>query len=104
MWQPKNDSLTIELHHDNAPRYYIDLERCKTCAEILDWIIQVSKKTWCTPDILSDLVLKLDYLLDIQANFCSSGFDKGLVEIPRILKETKAWREKIANTPIQMMN
>ena len=40
-------------------RYEIDLERCCTAADFLDWIYQVKGKNWCTPLMLSAVVFGL---------------------------------------------
>lgn len=36
--------------------YSIPLERCQTAGQCLDWIHQVSTKTWCTPDLYKDFI------------------------------------------------
>jgi len=52
--------------------YEIDLDRCKSAKEILDWIIQVQKKSWATDEIVSDLVLILNDIIDIQGHIVHS--------------------------------
>ncbi len=74
----KTNFLSIE---GKPPRgfpiaYSFDVSGKNTSAKLLDLIVQVSKKRWATDSILSDLVRKLDDLLDIQANVCSWGKDK----------------------------
>jgi hypothetical protein len=59
-------------------RYYVDLERCLTSAQMLDWIIQVAGKTWATADVLAGLVHALDEVLRPQARLCSLGSSKTL--------------------------
>ena len=73
LWAYQESNLTLNL--TVAPHYYIDLERCNSSAQILDWIIQVSKKPWATDEILSALVRALDGYLDIQGNISSMGVD-----------------------------
>jgi len=58
--------------------YYVDLERCLTSAEVLDWIMQVDGKRFATRDVLAGLVRALDWLLEPQATLCSFGGDKSL--------------------------
>lgn len=49
--------LTIDVDTGHAGYIYdVDLERCNTPAEVLDWIFQVKQKTWCTPEIIFDLL------------------------------------------------
>jgi hypothetical protein len=37
---------------------------------VLDWITQVSKKSWAKPRVTGDLVKLLDAILDLQGNYC----------------------------------
>lgn len=53
--------------------YEIDLEECTTSAQLLDWIFQISNKTWMTEKDRSDMLLALNDLLRPQANLCSFG-------------------------------
>lgn len=73
LWELKKRNLTLRLRQQ--PFYEIDLERCTSSAEVLDWIIQVSKKTWANDAILSGLVRRLDECLDLQGNVCGNGID-----------------------------
>lgn len=57
-------------------KYSIPLFRCDTCAQILDWILQVSHKSWLPPQGLAGLIYALDDLLHPQANLCSFGREK----------------------------
>lgn len=36
--------------------YDIDLKRCATASQCLDWIHQVNVKTWATPEIMKDFI------------------------------------------------
>ncbi len=67
----------IHVLRHTTERYEIDLERCRTSAEILDWISQVQKKGWATPQLVGDMVEALDDLLNFQANYCSWGAEQG---------------------------
>ena len=73
MWKFEKN-LTLNL--TEQPGYQIDLERCNSSAQILDWIIQVSKKTWAGNEIVGSLVKHLDRCLHIQGNICSCGSDQ----------------------------
>lgn len=42
--------------------YFIDYDLCKTPSELLDWVHQISGKTWCTADIIHDFVRAADKL------------------------------------------
>lgn len=55
------ENLTIQIDHENGGNiYYIDLEECKNSAQLLDWIFQIIEKTWCTPQIMFDILKCID--------------------------------------------
>lgn len=89
-WQLKLSNLTLE--QTCRPWYYIDLERCRTSAAVLDWICQVAGKQWATNDVLADLVRALDDLLQPQATMCSGGMgmapnrELGPIDVRKVLK------------------
>ena len=57
--------------------YWIDLGNARTSsAACLDWIFQVSQKTWMKPDDRSNLLLAIRDTVDPQANLCSWGIEK----------------------------
>ena len=71
-YNPKNQTLT----HTNG--YYVDLETMTDSAQVLDWIAQVAEKRWANEadkDALDagHLVIALNTLLRLQANYCGSG-------------------------------
>jgi hypothetical protein len=70
---------TLELVVNGAYPYHVDLERCNTAAQVLDWIMQVAGKTWCDGQLLHDLVECLDrafyerFGTDVQGGVCPWG-------------------------------
>lgn len=58
--------------------YEVDLERCLTCADTLDWIFQVNAKVWATPAVMAGLLNALHDVLQPQSNLCSFGEPKVL--------------------------
>jgi len=66
------DKETLVLRHKEI-LYEIYLDECKSSAQILDWIIQVSQKSWATDDDIGELVRALDDILNIQGHFCGGG-------------------------------
>jgi hypothetical protein len=51
------DENTIRLHiGPGSNAYQIDLDRCKTQRELLDWIFHLSGKTWCKGSVLTDFI------------------------------------------------
>jgi hypothetical protein len=41
-------------------QHEIDLNECTDAARMLDALLLLSRKTWCTPDILFDVVLCME--------------------------------------------
>ncbi|MBM2826472.1 MAG: hypothetical protein HW403_536 [Dehalococcoidia bacterium] len=74
-WRYNRDNLTLEFWRGQKLRYYVDLERCRNSAEILDWVAQVSDKSWASDADVGQLVRALNGLLHLQNNICSSGVD-----------------------------
>jgi len=68
-----NRTLNFNAYGAALHPYWLDLDRCRTCAEVLDRIAQVSGKSWCTPIVRSGLVVALDDVLLFQANLCGDG-------------------------------
>ena len=65
------------LWYTGRPYYEVDLERCRTSAEVLDWIVQVSHKIWASPAAVAQLVVALDMACDLQATRCGGGIEGG---------------------------
>lgn len=69
--------------------YYVDLAEMKDSANILDWIAQVSNKSWATPEDVGHLVRAVDELMDLQANVCSSGSDGKLFNVKELITKRR---------------
>ena len=65
--------------------YEIDLERCRTSAQVLDWIMQVASKIWATDAVIAGLVRALNDVLDPQATLCSFGQERGPLNVVGLL-------------------
>ena len=52
--------------------YNVHLNRTAHAEAVLDWVAQVSKKAWATRRVIADLVLALDAILNLQANYCDA--------------------------------
>ena len=79
-WQYDPKTKIMSIQGQPNPKsfeiaYGFDVSEKNTSARILDLILQISKKRWCSDVILSDLVRKLDGLLDLQRNVCPWGRD-----------------------------
>jgi hypothetical protein len=64
---------TRTIDHDDG--YQVDLDRCRTSAEVLDWIAQISHKSWGDPETVGNLVKAIDEVLCLQATVCPGGVD-----------------------------
>ncbi|HEY1277151.1 MAG TPA: hypothetical protein VGF25_19755 [Thermoleophilaceae bacterium] len=55
--------------------YEVDLERCRTAGEVLDWILQIAGKVWAEEDprVVTGLVHALDAVLGGQGALCPFG-------------------------------
>ena len=63
-------------YQPEARSYSVDLDKCRNSAEVLDWMLQVTHKTWMTPKGACDFVQAITDVLYPQGNICSGGTDK----------------------------
>lgn len=85
-WGPwRLNTRTVELVYETSThpriRYAVDLERCRTSAEMLDWIMQVSGKLWADDAVLAGLVHALNGLLNPQGNLCPGGSSRQMKRV-----------------------
>ena len=57
-------------------RYEVDLERCLTSSQVLDWVCQVARKGWADDATVAGLVRALGDVIDPQAQLCTWGSSK----------------------------
>ena len=69
------DAGSYVLNHNGVAGYWVDLEWCRSSAEVLDWIVQVSRKWWADSHDVAMLVAALDAVLRLQKNVCGLGVD-----------------------------
>lgn len=81
-WEYRAHNLTL-FHVEH--RYEIDLERCATSAQILDWIFQISSKDWGTEDVAT-LIQAFDDLLAPQRFICSVGRERGPIDVRAVIE------------------
>lgn len=93
-YEPSN--LTIQFHEDGRWVYEIDCEDLTTSARVLDWVAQLSRKTWMSDADLGRLVRLLDELLDLQASLCGFGEEHGPVKVAEIIPKVEAARQLAA--------
>ena len=79
-WKYNPNNLTLEIAKKGAGSksnpFYVNLEKCNTSAEILDWIFQIKNTQWCSDQDIADLLRAFDDLMDfVQSKVCSDGKD-----------------------------
>jgi len=50
-----NDAIWLRVYPGGNP-YEVDLDTCKTAAQLAFWIFQLSHKNWCTGEVLRDFL------------------------------------------------
>ena len=74
-----NRTILIHIHGPNSPTYEVELDRANSPSQILDWILQINSKRWCSPQIIKDFLDTLEYASQVtfnhclQASFCPFG-------------------------------
>jgi len=76
-------------------KYEIDLESISQSSGMLDWIFQVSGKTWATARVTKDLLNALDDIFHPQGNLCSGGLSGSTTQT--IANPTAFLRARIAS-------
>lgn len=61
-------------------RYEVDLEQCLNSAQVLDWIMQITKKGWADDATVAGLARAINDVLDPQAHLCSSGASSNITK------------------------
>jgi hypothetical protein len=75
-WRLSTRHWELTFSRDGA-RYGVDLERISdAAAEALDWIAQLSGKSWITPSDLGHLVRALDDIFHLQGTLCGCGVNE----------------------------
>jgi hypothetical protein len=75
VWQLEKSNWTL-VHTGEGSGYDVDLEDMNTTGQMLDWIFQVSEKSWATRQDIGDLVEALDDIFNPQQYLCSGGANK----------------------------
>jgi hypothetical protein len=68
-------------------QYEIDLDRCATSAQVLDWIFQIAQKTWATDLVLAALLHALNAVLHPQSTLSGCGHEHGPIDIAAVLPD-----------------
>ena len=70
LWRLEKLNWTL-VHTRNNGNYEIVLQDMTAAGPMLDWIFQVSAKTWATREDIGDLIEALDTIFHPQATLCS---------------------------------
>lgn len=92
-WVYNEETHTLDCKE--SPEYYVSLDECTTSAQVLDWIMQVTSKTWATDKILADLLRALVDLIHPQATLCSGGEELGPINTRAAVKNVSDLREVV---------
>lgn len=65
-WKYDAERKVLTLQRKSGHWYEINLESCRTKAEVIDWLIQLKDKTWMTSANLGNLVMALDDILKLR--------------------------------------
>jgi hypothetical protein len=77
----------VPLYVGYFGEYEIDLETIRHSAGMLDWVFQISKKSWATRAVTKDLLNALDSIFHPQANLCSNHCHKVIKNPKAFLKQ-----------------
>lgn len=85
IWRFNAETRALAYFNEQGWIYEVDLDRCTTSAQVLDWIAQVSQKRWATDQVLAALSRALDAVLDLQSTLCGCGQERGPIDVPAVL-------------------
>jgi hypothetical protein len=91
-WRFEPETRVLALYDEGRWIYEVDLERCRTSAGVLDWIMQVASKTWATDAVIAGLARGLKGLLNPQATLCSFGIERGPLDIASMFQSPTGGR------------
>ena len=69
------------------PKYEIDLARMDTTGDMLDWIFQVSMKSWATREDVGYLIEALNDIFNPQSTLCSGGSNGSINSVEYLKKK-----------------
>jgi hypothetical protein len=85
-WRWDRERASLRKLRQNDVFYTVPLFDMQTSADMLDWIFQLRQKTWVSDAEMGAIVFALDELLQPQAHLCTSGKERGPVDVCRILE------------------
>ena len=88
-WRYDAERLVLDLYDEERWIYEVDLERCRTSAQVLDWLAQVDTKQWATAAVVGALFQELNRLLDFQGTLCGLGQEHGPIDVRAVINRAK---------------
>jgi hypothetical protein len=77
-WQYDKPENVLAYIRDGSSLYEVDIADMTNARACLDWIFQVTAKTWCTALDCRDLIEAIRDLVNPQARLCSCGIGSGV--------------------------
>lgn len=86
-WRLNRSELTLSTRAGGYT-YEIDLEQLTTSAAALDVIAQIASKCWQAnmPEVVGELVMAINWCIDVQANLCSFGKERGPIVVSKLMR------------------
>lgn len=90
-WRFNKPALCLEYRAEGKLwRYEVDLTRCRTSAQILDWLCQVGAKTWVSAEDIGHLLMAIDNLAGrLQSRVCGCGVESGPIDWEKLMTSGK---------------
>lgn len=85
-WLDRESMCLVFTEELRGEIYDVDLGRCGTSAQVLDWICQVAHKSWATDAVIAGLVRAINHYLHPQGRLCSGGIEGGPINVREILR------------------
>lgn len=76
VWSLDLDTLTLTAALSRGQTYAIELNRCLTAAQVLDWVMQIGGKSW-RDEALSDFIDAIRDTVHPQGGLCSFAVVSG---------------------------
>jgi excisionase family DNA binding protein len=74
-WRYNPNNLTLEFAMEGSDNpYSVNLRRCNTSSQVLDWLCQLNEEAWCSPEQVGYLLQAIDELSGgLQRTLCGGG-------------------------------
>jgi hypothetical protein len=81
------------FYQNDAEHYWLSLEDCKTSASLLDFIFQVVRKPWATPEFMGNMLKQIQKLIRPQEPYAAVD-DRGPIDVKAVIRaQAKATKD-----------